>query len=69
MVFESPKVEFVPIELGEDITSVSYCADSAQRAALETCTCSDGVYDVTVGGDEDCACNGDDSPMVGGEVF
>jgi len=61
MVFESPKVEFVPIDLGEDISCVSRCTDAEQRAALETCICSDGVYDVAVGNDTDCDCN-DESP-------
>lgn len=70
MVFENPKVEFVPIDLSEDISCVSRCTDDAQKAALETCTCSDGVYDVATGNDEDCLCNGDeDNLMVGGEVF
>lgn len=55
MILEKPKMEFVAIDLDENVTCSSPCIDTAQRAGYETCGCSDGYKDGAVGADEeDC---------------
>lgn len=55
MTMEKPELEFVEIDLEADITCVSSCVDTAQRAGYETCGCTDGYKDGATGADEpDC---------------
>ena len=41
MMMQEPKVEFVPIDMTEVITTVSKCVDEAQKASMAVCDCTD----------------------------
>ena len=56
MIFETPSVEFIEVDLDIDVSSASDCITSRQRASgVETCDCSDDYKDGATGADEpDC---------------
>lgn len=53
MVFQEPKVEFVPLNLDVDISCVSKCTVGPMRAGAEVCGCSDGYEAGLTGATED----------------
>lgn len=55
MRMEEPRIEFVPIDMDEIVTSTSYCTTAETQASMATCDCTNGLqYGIPGNSEEGC---------------